>query len=819
MPSGFSINLALPDLWQQEAVRHLKAGCDVIVDAPTGAGKTHIFELYFQSGALSGQAIYTVPTRALANDKRNEWAAKGWNVGIATGDVAENLSAPVLVATLETQRENFLRGSGPRLLVVDEYQMLADPVRGLNYELALALAPAETQLLLLSGSVANAPEVAAWLGRLGRRVEIVRTTERPVPLDEVASETLPHRAPRRISNFWPRLAGDVLMANLGPLLIFAPHRLTAEKIARQIAQQLPTPDPLTLTDRQEQVLGAPLAQLLRQRVAYHHSGLGFQQRAGVIEPLAKAGQLRVVVATMGLAAGINFSMRSVMVAETILFDGKVEREIAPDELLQMFGRAGRRGMDETGHVILARNSPRLADAAPKHLRRANQIDWPTLLRVMYRASLAGESPFAAAERLCRALFSRQHLVLGFEKSALAAAEPRASAVPSGNLFGLVPTRTDVYNSRGEWEARDDARTAEVPLAQAKIFFKNHLEHALHVFPFIAAAFPIGRVCWLGKSNGNRVYGKELPLAIERQPRCFHLTRNILELTEFTKSDSFSYDQLDDRVIPQLVPHLCGGRVAGIKQRGEILMLQIDFSKTLHPAYFDSFDVPLIAPEERTIRLEVAPSYRDESGEERLAPSNTAAYAWRKLGLIEPDGTPTQRGAVCSAFQGGEGLAIAAALEDASYPLEELVLHIANLRGGHRLREMPGTGGSERLASACLGAYGAANFEGYLEMGLPLGYGEGTAELLAEIIARPQNRRDFYTEHFGEGDFQRALVEWLSLLRQVKHAPDFQWERWTDFRKHCAAACERYARLLPVRDLPPVPALQIARTPNHGAVSP
>ncbi len=227
MPSGFSINLALPDLWQQEAVRHLKAGCDVIVDAPTGAGKTHIFELYFQSGALSGQAIYTVPTRALANDKRNEWAAKGWNVGIATGDVAENLSAPVLVATLETQRENFLRGSGPRLLVVDEYQMLADPVRGLNYELALALAPAETQLLLLSGSVANAPEVAAWLGRLGRRVEIVRTTERPVPLDEVASETLPHRAPRRISNFWPRLAGDVLMANLGPLLIFAPHRLTA----------------------------------------------------------------------------------------------------------------------------------------------------------------------------------------------------------------------------------------------------------------------------------------------------------------------------------------------------------------------------------------------------------------------------------------------------------------------------------------------------------------------------------------------------------------------------------------------------------------
>ena len=50
--SGFSINLALPDLWQQEAVRHLQARKDVIVDAPTGAGKTHIFELMVKGNAI-----------------------------------------------------------------------------------------------------------------------------------------------------------------------------------------------------------------------------------------------------------------------------------------------------------------------------------------------------------------------------------------------------------------------------------------------------------------------------------------------------------------------------------------------------------------------------------------------------------------------------------------------------------------------------------------------------------------------------------------------------------------------------------------------
>src|ERR1043165_8079183 len=157
MWKGLEVNLLVPDLWQQEAVRGLRDGKDVIVQAPTGSGKTYIFELLYPS--LKGQAIFTVPTRALANDKLAEWRARGWDVGIATGDLSENLDAPVLVATLETQKNRLIRGDGPVLLVVDEYQMLRDPDRGLNYELAIALAPQQTQLLLLSGSVANPQDV------------------------------------------------------------------------------------------------------------------------------------------------------------------------------------------------------------------------------------------------------------------------------------------------------------------------------------------------------------------------------------------------------------------------------------------------------------------------------------------------------------------------------------------------------------------------------------------------------------------------------------------------------------------------------------
>src|SRR5512138_434895 len=130
--------VTVPDLWQQQAVAALREGKDVVVQAPTGAGKTLIFELWSNQGKNRGQAIYTVPTRALANDKLAEWRARKWNVGISTGVLSDNLDAPVLVATLETQKMRLIQGKGPALLVIDEYQMLSDIERGLNYELAMA---------------------------------------------------------------------------------------------------------------------------------------------------------------------------------------------------------------------------------------------------------------------------------------------------------------------------------------------------------------------------------------------------------------------------------------------------------------------------------------------------------------------------------------------------------------------------------------------------------------------------------------------------------------------------------------------------------
>ena len=219
--------VVVPDLWQHDAVQHLRAGRDVVVHAATGAGKTFIFELWSNEGRNPGQAIYTVPTRALANDKLAEWRARGWNVGIATGDLSENLDAPVIVATLETQKNRLITGDGPRLLVIDEYQMLGDADRGLNYELAIAMAPPQTQLLMLSGSVANPRHVVAWLQRLGRQAEWVWHDDRPVPLEEVYAGMLNYNVPSEIRGYWPRFAAKALAEGLGPILVFAPRRRAA----------------------------------------------------------------------------------------------------------------------------------------------------------------------------------------------------------------------------------------------------------------------------------------------------------------------------------------------------------------------------------------------------------------------------------------------------------------------------------------------------------------------------------------------------------------------------------------------------------------
>ena len=785
LSQGFDTSLKIPDLWQQEAIRALQKGKNVVVDAPTGAGKTYIFELLVESG-LKRNAVFTVPTRALANDKLAEWRSKGWNVGIATGDLSDNLEAPVIVATLETQKNRLLHGIGPGLFVIDEYQMIGDPSRGLNYELAIALAPLETQLLLLSGSVANADQIITWLRRLGRDAVLVSHRERPVPQEEIFLDGLANRIPESITGFWPRHLARALMADLGPILVFAPRRKASEKLARQLAAALPLDNPLVITREQRRLAGEELTKLLKSRIAFHHSGLSYQQRAGLIEPLAKAGQLRVVVATTGLAAGINFCLRSVAVIDREYRLNDSYQLVRADELLQMFGRAGRRGLDKKGFILTAENKPRLSEARPLQLKRTNQVDWPCLLAVLQESIQSGQSPTKTTYDLTRRLFSEQRIPIGLKEFLAAGGIENSERTPGRGETDREKKQeiTELLNSRGEWERkRAPLRTT---LGETLIFDRGKWVPALESS---RALEKLGRgsVCRLRLCATPR-YGRQVPLAIiPEDPKSGELVLTKLMfrlLRDWQRKNKgkarlqrkhWTLEKLESDLIPLLPDLMGGGRLNELTENGSVIRARLDYADTEVFAFVDITGSRLLNPPLKIRRIDDPISIRKALEPINRNQRTSPAQWWFKLGLIDDRAQPTMRGRILSLFYQGEGLAVAAALEDDSYEIDDLIYDLANLRAGHRFSDFEASSG--RLGNVSRQTYRGATIEGYLLKGVPIHYGDGAAEVLIEYLRRPESKENLSHDDLRTGDIERAALEWRSTINHISRSPELEYERW------------------------------------------
>jgi len=775
-------SVAIPDLWQQQAVSALREGGDVVVQAPTGAGKTLIFELWSNQGRNRGQAIYTVPTRALANDKLAEWRARGWDVGIATGDLSENLSAPVLVATLETQKSRLIQGEGPALLVVDEYQMLGDLDRGLNYELALALAPSKTQLLLLSGSVANPQSVVQWLQRLGRKVALIRHDVRPVRLEEVHANHLNCHVPSEIRGYWPRLVAKALAEDLGPILIFAPRRHGAESMANELARMLPTPNPLSLSAEQKALAGESLARMLKSRIAYHHSGLSYAARAGVVEPLAKAGQLRVVVATMGLAAGINFSLRSVALAADSYRRDNQEQLLRADEILQMFGRAGRRGLDETGFILISANELRMLDARPGHLSRGGLVDWNVLLGLMDAAAARGLDPFREAVRVQERLFTTKPISLGIEESILHPDAPCGLKNDAERARHVRSRVRQMLNSRGQWEnypASLERPAREVQVMESEETLRCHSALAE---PAALERTGAGQLCLLREDERGKVFGRAVTVADLLNDNRVLLNKWVRRLTHWN-GRQVPRAVWDQDIVPLLEQRLAAQHtpVVRILQEEQRIVAHLSLADVLLRVPVDSHEVAFWKPFEREMMppdcavCSLVPVCRN-------LPTNTGvALLWRRLGLIDAAGVPTRRGKVASCFSQGDGLAVAAALEEESYPVNELIYDLANLDASFRFSGEDNRWAG-RLAMVCRKAYGLQTIAGYLESGVPPKYGSGAEQVVAAVHKDPSSKHGWVTEVLGAGDIDRVIIEWRSTLRQIAHAPDLDWPRWRQLQQ-------------------------------------
>jgi len=396
------------DDFQRQAIRIYLEGDSVMVAAPTGSGKTVVAEYgMYDVFKRTGRVLYTAPIKALSNQKFRDLRTRyGDEVGLLTGDVTENRDARILVMTTEILRNMLLQSpwelDDVECVIFDEVHYLADPERGTTWEESIILCPEHVQLICLSATVTNAPEIAGWITRTHRPIRLVTHNERPVPLalyyfhDDTLDEVVDHHG-NLIKDF-PRTGGemqrqggrggrrrserdvpamdepqprDIVAAlregDMLPAIYFLFSRNDCQAYAERLAMIMPDLLPRDLLPAVDALIETyqarlrpedleleqvqVITRLARKGIGFHHAGL-LPILKQMVEVLFGRGLMKVVFATDTLALGVNMPARTVVIGRMTKWDGRRRRILIPNEFQQMAGRAGRRGMDAYGHVVM-----------------------------------------------------------------------------------------------------------------------------------------------------------------------------------------------------------------------------------------------------------------------------------------------------------------------------------------------------------------------------------------------------------------------------------------------------------------------------------
>lgn len=385
-----------PDPFQTEAIAKLKQG-DVVVSAPTGSGKTYIaVEAMAEILAKGGRAWYASPLKALSNSKFHEFGRRFGpdRVGLLTGDHKVNADASLIVGTTEILRnqlyDTMSQGQDlpADLVVMDEAHYLGDPDRGVVWEEVIIYLPVRVRLLLLSATVANAGEIADWLTFVrGKKAVPVITHDRPVPLHPLflfpdgelvslskgqalspqvrrfiqQNPARGRRGPRARTPFG-RILKTLGEANLLPAIFFLKSRADCDLALSRCFRAGDYLDPerrTRLETRLSEYLDrypflkthAHLKYLRGAGLAAHHAGHMPHWKL-LVEGLMQEGLLAAIFSTSTVAAGVNFPARTVVICQSDRFNGREFLDLSATDLLQMTGRAGRRGMDKIGFALV-----------------------------------------------------------------------------------------------------------------------------------------------------------------------------------------------------------------------------------------------------------------------------------------------------------------------------------------------------------------------------------------------------------------------------------------------------------------------------------
>src|SRR5947208_1439732 len=419
------------DPFQQEAIAALQAGRSVVVCAPTGSGKTVIGEHALHAALATGRrAFYTTPLKALSNQKFRDFGVLFGpeRVGLLTGDISINADAPIVVMTTEVFR-NMLYAAGSevrlkavRFVVLDECHYINDAGRGTVWEESVICSPREIQMVALSATIANAGQLAAWFRRAHGPTDLIVSDHRPVPLRHHYFENgrlspllkkqgrhheRPHlrREQSRSVRAWEvQVDPEEVVALLAeqemlPAIYFVFSRRGCEAAMQRCAhlallseEEIERVARIVEPHLQENpaVRHHPHLRYLERGVAAHHAGLLPAWKV-LVERLFQAGLIKAVFATETLAAGINMPARTTVISSLSKRTDDGYRVLTASEFLQMSGRAGRRGMDRLGHVVViadpfrpAAEAARLAAAPPDPLISRFAPTYGMVLNLLHR---------------------------------------------------------------------------------------------------------------------------------------------------------------------------------------------------------------------------------------------------------------------------------------------------------------------------------------------------------------------------------------------------------------------------------------------------
>lgn len=354
---------------QESALPYIFNRDNLILSLPTAAGKTLIAELAMISEVLrGGKCLYITPLRALANEKFEsfrKWEKIGVYIGISTGDyesVDSHLAEADIVVTTAEKADSLLRNRAFWLrditcLVVDEIHLIDSEDRGHTLEILITKMRRMKQNLWILGLSATAPnvsEIADWLD-----AKFIQSSWRPVPLYygilcEGTVEIYRDGEVYRAKKSFEEVVEECVSEGNG-VLVFESTRKSAESLAERLSEI--SGRYCQGKDLAEEILAEndgemskKLAKCIKKGSAFHHAGLLSGQRR-IVEEAFRNGDVRILVATPTLAAGVNLPAKRVLIRSIYRYDGYPKR-IKVSEFKQMAGRAGRPGMDEIGEAIV-----------------------------------------------------------------------------------------------------------------------------------------------------------------------------------------------------------------------------------------------------------------------------------------------------------------------------------------------------------------------------------------------------------------------------------------------------------------------------------